>query len=161
MMASFTPLLLLLLTTTALAPFAACGTDVKADNGYLQDYSQHLSQEVYRPAPYATIDDVTPPQCAENCSKQPEPGCKHFEHCSGHGRQQRGVCRFFSSDNARIKTRPADNCTFYTTADPAEIGIPHGVSPTDGASSRMTGTLGLLVLLPIIVAASTLRSSLV
>lgn len=133
---------------------AANGAGGASNNGDLEGYEAYQFLEVYRPAPSATIYNVTRDQCATNCSKIAEPGCKHFEHCAAPG-LQRGVCRLYAGGNTRLRTRPSDNCTVYTNDDPAKHGIPHGASLHSGASSKMAGPIRLLVLLPIIVAAST------
>ncbi|KAL1457361.1 hypothetical protein MTO96_043495, partial [Rhipicephalus appendiculatus] len=103
--------------------------------GYLAEYKALPDHEVYRPEPFAVLNNTHLQDCVANCSTNHDFECLHTQFCAPEGTEM-GTCHLFRG-NAKLRTRLAGNCDIYTRGDPADFGIPHG-----GVSSLNAGTPG-------------------
>ncbi|KAL1473678.1 hypothetical protein MTO96_038521 [Rhipicephalus appendiculatus] len=72
-------------------------------------YQRLSAYEVYAPQPYIVLDNTTLEQCMKRANNDTEAAA--FQLCAPKGMQV-GRCDFFT-DNARLRTRLADNCDVY------------------------------------------------
>lgn len=129
----------LALTAIIVVPVCAVtfGRKTAPEKGYLPEYKKFPGHEIYRPGPYAVLNDTDLEQCAANCSTNDGFECLHVQFCPHEGTPL-GTCHLFRA-NTRLRSHLSHSCDIYTRGDPAEIGIPHG-----GASSLKTGFGGRL-----------------
>ncbi|XP_049513279.1 uncharacterized protein LOC119466031 isoform X2 [Dermacentor silvarum] len=129
----------LALTAIIVVPVCAVtfGRKTAPEKGYLPEYKKFPGHEIYRPGPYAVLNDTDLEQCAANCSTNDGFECLHVKFCPHEGTPL-GTCHLFRA-NTRLRSHLSHSCDIYTRGDPAEIGIPHG-----GASSLKTGFGGRL-----------------